>query len=270
MCRVLVRAAAAIVTVFVFAVGWPVRAQIVVTDPAVTLRNTVTAVIHELLFNTQRDQRRQIRRMARRLAVFTNLDKYAITETPAWRIHDFQTDVVLFAHAFHAALNYGDARGTAYVGITDPIIAIDDLDQFGPPNAEAWTALRPRLATVDAADAVAMSTMNDTGLLRFNGRREKAAIEALESQVIDPSQEQSTTAVLDKISGAELIAVRQRQARTQFIVGILEQLLIDTKRARDAEAVVLNMQLATWRDGPPANAAFAAGAGDALRAWRQP
>src|SRR5207248_6435448 len=118
------------------------------------------------------------------------------------------------------------------------------------------------LATVDVADAVAMSTMNDTGLLRFNGRREEAAIEALESQVIDPSQEQSTTAVLEKISGAGLIAARQRQARTQFIAGIVEQLLIDTKRARDTEATAINMQLTAWRDGPSVNAAFAAGTGD--------
>ena len=52
-----------------------------------------------------------------------------------------------------------------------------------------------------------------TGLLRYNGRSELAAIEALEGHVIDPSQTQSTTAVLDKISGAALIGARQQQAR---------------------------------------------------------
>ena len=54
-------------------------------------------------------------------------------------------------------------------------------------------------------------------LLRYNGRQEQAAIEALQAQVIDPSQEQSTTAVLEKINGAALVADRQRQARTQFV-----------------------------------------------------
>src|SRR5207245_3383088 len=123
-----------IVLLLVSIVGWPVRAQIVVTDPAVTLRNTITAVIQEFLFDTQRDQRRQIRRMARRLTFFTNLDKYAIVETPAWRIHDFQTDAVLFAHDFHAALNYGDGLGRAYLGVTEPILPIDE-DDLGPLNA---------------------------------------------------------------------------------------------------------------------------------------
>ena len=105
--------------------------------------------------------------------------------------------------------------------------------------------------------------------LKLLGAKE-AAIEALESHVIDPSQEQSTTAVLEKISGAGLIAARQRQARTQFIAGIVEQLLIDTKRARDTEANAINMQLTTWREGRAANEAFAAGTGESLRTWKQP
>jgi hypothetical protein len=107
-------------------------------------------------------------------------------------------------------------------------------------------------------------------LLRFNGRQEQAAIEALQAQVIDPSQDQSATAVLEKISGAALVAARNGQARMQFVMGIVEQLLMDTKRARDTEATALNMQLATWREAPSVNAAFVSGTGDALQVWRQP
>lgn len=249
---------------------WPVRAQFVVFDPAVTLRNSITAGIQELLFNIQREQRRQIRRMARRLSLFTNLDKYALMDTPEWRIHDFFTDAVLFARDYHAALNYGDRSGSAYLGVTTPLVVIDDEGIVGSLNPTAWAAFRARLATVNTADAVAISATNDDGLLRYNGRREQAAIEALEAQVIDPSQEQSTTAVLEKISGAALIGVRQRQAREQFLVDIVEQLLVDTKRARDTETAVLNMQLTTWRDGRAVNDALASGTGDALRTWRQP
>ena len=84
-------------------------------------------------------------------------------------------------------------------------------------------------------DAAAIAATNDTGQLRFNGRKhELPAIEALEAHVIDPSDEQSATAVLDKISGAVSSAARQRQARTQLLAGIVEQLLIDSKRARDS------------------------------------
>ncbi len=106
--------------------------------------------------------------------------------------------------------------------------------------------------------------------VRLNGRRELRAIEALDHDVTNGTLEQSTTAVLDKISGASLIGARQRQARVQLLSGMVEQLLIEGKRARDTEAAALNMQLVAWRDRQAANAAFVAGAGDALRTWRQP
>jgi hypothetical protein len=238
----LMRATLVVVAVVSVAV-WPVRAQFVVTDPANTFRNSITAAIEELLFNTQRDQRRQIRRMARRLTLFTTLDEYALRDTPEWRIHDFLTDAVLFARNYHAALNYGDGRGSAYLGVTEPLVAVDDEGAVGGLSRAAWEEFRARLATINAADAVAIAATNDNGLLRYNGRREQAAIEALESQVVDPSQEQSTTAVLEKVNGAVLIGTRQRQARMQFIAGIVEQLLIDTKRARDTEATAINRRL---------------------------
>jgi hypothetical protein len=76
--------------------------------------------------------------------------------------------------------------------------------------------------------------------------------------------------VLEKISGAALVGARQRQARTQVLTAIVEQLLVDTKRARDADATVLNMQITTWRDATAVNDAFVAGTGDALGRWRQP
>ena len=248
---------------------WPALAQFVVHDPAVTLRNAITAAIEELTFNVQRDQRRQVRRMARRLSMFTELARYGIESTPKWRIHDFETEAVLFAHDYHAALNWGDGTGRAYEGVVEPLEPFDE--EGAPISAQAWQTFRARLATLHAADAVAIAATNDSGLLRSNGRRaELAAVEALQRYVIGPSQEQSTTAVLEKINGATLIGARQRQARLQLMADIVEQLLIDTKRARDTEATALNMQLTTWRDGDPVNHAFASGTGEALRIWRQP
>jgi hypothetical protein len=71
--------------------------------------------------------------------------------------------------------------------------------------------------------------------------------------------------VLDKISGAVLIGARQRQARIQLLTGVVEQLLVDNKRARDTEAAAMNMQLVTWRDARRERGVRAAGSGDALR-----
>ena len=262
------RVALAIVLLLVMLTTSVARAQLVVNDPAVTLRNAVTAALKESLFNTQREERRQLRRMAQRLSVLTRLDKYVLPDTPRWRTHDFESPPLLaVTGGYTAALNYGDARGASWTAATDPVTAASTLLSRLSPAARR--AILARLATLDVADAAGMAATNETGQLRYNGRRELAAIDALETDVVDPSQEQSTAAVLDKLSGAVLIGGRQRQARAQLLAGVLEQLLVDSKRSRDSEATTLNMQIVQWRDGRAANDAFVAGTGDALRTWRQ-
>src|SRR5207237_482193 len=163
----------------------------------------------------------------RRLSAFTSLDKYAIADIPQWRIHvffDAPEEPVLFARDYHAALNYGDASGNAYIGVTVPMIdPVTVLDEG--MDLSSLRDFAARLATINVADATAISATNDAGLVRYNGRRELDAISRLESDVIDPSQEQSATAVLEKLSGAQLIGARQRQrqARAELLVGITEQ-----------------------------------------------
>ena len=256
-----------LVAVVILVLTAPVaRAQLPVTDVAVTFRNAATAVAQEYLLRVQDEQHRKLRQMAQRLSLFTDLRKYVLEEPPRWRT---QGGDFLFANPYNDALIFGDAQGSAYLSLAHPLVtSIDRLAQLLPA---ARRGVEARLATVELTDAAAISATHDTGQLRLNGRRrELQAIDALERHVVDPSNEQSATAVLDKISGASLIGARQRQARIQLLTGVLEQLLVDGKRVRDTEAAVLGMQLTTWREGRAANEAFMAGTGDALRTWRQP
>ena len=244
-------------------------AQLVVNDPAVTAQNVLTAIVKEYTIQTQRLQHDQIRRMSRRLSAFTSLTKYRLPDPPRWRTHDFENpDAFLFARPYHAALNYGDAGGAAFMDVSQAVIDMPQVLAALPPAARR--AVAARLATIDIATATAIADTNETGRLRFNGRRELQAIEALERDVTNDSDEESANAVLSKLSGAGLVAARQRQARLQLLTGIVEQLLTDTKRARDADATAMNLQLGTWRMAPAANEAFVSGAAEALRTWRQP
>ena len=82
--------------------------------------------------------------------------------------------------------------------------------------------------------------------------------------------QRTATAVLDKLSGAVLLETRNRDARMQFLTAIVEQLLVDNKRARDTDAAVMNMQLGRLRDGHAAGTALVDGAAADLRSWKQP
>src|SRR5512143_78286 len=92
--------------------GSMVSAQWVVNDPAVTAKNAAIAVLKEYLLNTQRDQRRQLRKMSRRLSFVTDLDKYLVPDVPRWRTHGLPYPAYSPATgAFLSALAYGDVTG---------------------------------------------------------------------------------------------------------------------------------------------------------------
>ena len=55
-----------------------------------------------------------------------------------------------------------------------------------------------------------------------------------------------------------------------MLTAIVEQLLVDNKRSRDAETAAMNMQLGRLRNGRTAGLSLLAGAGDDLRTWKQP
>src|SRR5690606_30071183 len=100
-----------------------VRAQIPVTDVANVIQARITAVVKEYQHLLQRAQHSQLRRMAQRLSMFTNLGKYGVPEPPRWRTHDFENPALFhFSRAYHAALNYGDAAGAAYLAISHPVL----------------------------------------------------------------------------------------------------------------------------------------------------
>lgn len=261
-----------LVTGLVFAsVGIGSAFTLVVTDPTVTARNAVTAVLKNQIVETLVEQHGRLRRMARRLSAFTNLDKYAASDVPRWRTHDWERGTFLYGYGYHGALTFGDVSGAEYERVARVRQPVGQTLASLAPDARE--AVERALATLDLADSTIIAGTHQTGTLRYNGRRELQAIDELERHVIDPSDEQSATAVLDKISGAVLVGSRQKQARLQFLTAMVEQLLVDSKRARDTEAAVLNMQLGRLRAlgaGEEGGGGFLTGAADDFRRWRQP
>ena len=141
-------------------------AQLVVHDPTTTARNAVTAVLKSQLLQTLRLERDRLRRMARRLSEYTNLDKFAPPDPPRWRTHG--SEDFLFSQAYNEALIFGDPQGLAYLAVSRAVNeARGLLDRLSP---EARQAVLAQLATLDAAAATAIAGAHQTGQLRFNGR----------------------------------------------------------------------------------------------------
>src|SRR5262249_43646580 len=168
------------------------RAQIVVTDPATTIKNIAIAALKNEVVDLLTNQATRLRKMAKRLSLATNLDKYSLTDPPAWRIHWFIEDgTFLYANPYTAALNYGDGTGRSFDEVSRERIApgaeLAGLGGEGEDDLRALDAIRSQLATLDIADSTIIAGTDQTGQLRYNGRKEQAAIDALEPDDIDSS-----------------------------------------------------------------------------------
>jgi conjugal transfer/entry exclusion protein len=242
----------------------PLRAQLVVIDPA-NLAQTI--LIAERTYDQYDQLRREfdvIQRMAQKLG---SLDRYRI---PAIGITGHDPSRWEYGRPWIQALNSGDARGTAYFQSVVPLERprASDLSRLSPVARRNFES---RYATTEITDSVALMGAHQVALVRgYFGKLQDAA-RSLEDDVLSSQTgAHEMTAVLDKIAAGELLGRRQDAATNQLLSHALEQMLARSKRLRDTEAGNINMQLLMWRDGRAANQAFAEGTGDALRTWRQP
>ena len=257
MTRSLVRCLILILALLV--VPRPTEAQWVVYDPS----NYAQAVLR---FRQLIQEYTFMVEQARRLPV----DMATRYRVPAvlWRIHDLQS-AYPYARPLLTGLNYGDPQGAQYAAAVDPLDVVDDILVQIPPT------LRRRLATdygtIEFADSVASMGIHQSGAIRFNGRAALAAIEAMESDAVAPSDAFHTqTALLNKINGAAVLGLRLSERTNQFLLHTLEQLLVDNTRTRNTEAKLMNAHIHQWRYGRDYGDDLFDSTAQTLDAWRQP
>ena len=250
------------VLALVVLVAAPAHAQFAVIDNA----NLAQAIL--IVQRTQRHleelraQYLTITRMAQRLGA---MDQY---RTPPFAQARHDAGRWAFAGPWVAGLNSGDPTGAGYLATAVPLLRPDSAARL---SGAARRAFERQYANVEIADSVAMLGGHQVGVTRAYHDELQRAVQALEQDVLNPaSSYHELTTVLDKIAAGELLGRRQDMATNQLLSHALEQLLARSKRLRDTEAASLNMQMLTWRDSDAVNKAFRAGAGDALRTWRQP
>ena len=255
---------ALIILVLVAAASVPLRAQLVVVDPANLTQAILIAERSWQQYDQLRGELEVIQRMAQKLG---SLDRYRI---PPIAVTGHDPARWEYGRPWIQALNSGDARGTAYDQTAVPLQRPQTVD-LSRLSVAARRAFESQYATMEITDSVAQIGAHQVALVRNYFSKLQDATQELENDVVSSqSGTHELTAVLDKIAAGELLARRQDTASNQLLSHALEQLLVRSKRMRDTEAGNLNMQLMMWRDGAAANQAFVQGSGDALRTWRQP
>ena len=251
-----------VIAVVVMLFGTPAHAQLAVIDPYNLAQAILIVQRTQRQYQTLYDEYLTILRMGQRLGP---MERY---RTPPVALAQHDPGRWTFARPWIAGLNAGDAAGLGYQATVLPLERPDSANRLtGAPRR----AFERHYATVEIADSVAMMGGHQVALMRTFHNVLQQAVQALEADVLNPSSSyHEMTSILDKIAAADLLGRRQDMATNQLLSHVLEQLLARSKRMRDNEAFSLNMQMTTWRDADAANSAFRAGAGDALRTWRQP
>jgi hypothetical protein len=237
----------------------PATAQLAVYDPA----NYFQAITR---YQQMLQQYQFWLRQARRLPV-DMATRYRVPEV-LWRIHDSGPGFP-YAGPLLAGLNYGDATGAQYFQVVHRLDPLDDILARLPAGFRR--RLSDSYATIQMADSVATMGIHQAGIIRFNGRAVLRAIDAMEQDLVASSDDfHSQTALLNKINGANVLGLRIAERNSQFLLATVEQLLVENKRKRDAEAQLMNAHIYQWRYGAEYAADLFRNTAQALDQWRQP
>ena len=213
-----------------------------------------------------RSQYEQMLWMAKRVPV-NMAARYRAVATP-WRNFS-ATNTYGTTGNWIAGVNTGVGVETGYSAATQP------LDSYraalGNLPADQLPRVKTDYATVELTDGANLSGMETIGRLRGNARAVETAIQGLEDDSLSADPDMNTEiAVLNKINAAHLITVRNTQDTNKLLVALAEQQIIDAKRKRDAEAQAINNHIRFMAEGRAVMAAQAAGASEAMLAWRMP
>lgn len=234
------------------------RAQFVVYDPT----NYFQALTrYAQLLEQYRFWVAQARRLPVNMAT-----RYRLTPV-RWSSYDGRTTP--YAEAILSALNIGDPGGGLYNVSVDRLDTLDDLIASVPVD------LRPRLrllyGSLQFDDSVAKAAINQVGVTRTNGPFALSTIQNMEDDAVaSPDEYHTQVALLNKINGATVLALRLNETASELQLHILEQLLVQNKRNRDAEAQMMDAHLFQWRYGAAYGRDLFSRTAAALDSWRLP
>lgn len=168
-----------------------------------------------------------------------------------------------------AGINTGAAVVSGYAAATQPLASYGAAWGQIPP--EQLPRVKADYASVELTDGANLSAMTTIGQIRGNTTQIETAIQNLENDSLDPRPDMNTEiAVLNKINAANIVSLRSTRDTNQLLVALAEGQLVQAKRQRDAEADAFNEHIQFRAQGQAAMAAQAAGASEAMLAWRMP
>jgi hypothetical protein len=223
------------------AVARPVRAQILEV-PVFDLSNFLQD-LEQVYYLTEELSNMILQAQSLPLDMFV---RYHVT-FPSWTLNPTQS-LFQAAGALLSALNVGDPSGGGYRQAVEPLDLPTDV--FARMPAALQRRFLDDYATIQLADSVATTTIDQNGAARIGGNKILQVLQAMESDAFSTDRFFNTeTALLNKINSASVVGIKEQEQSNQFLSSALEQLVVDNKRTRDTEAKLMNASIHQWRYG---------------------
>jgi hypothetical protein len=238
-------------------------AQVPVTDPAVLARVTLGVLLSQDELRKAKETFDILTKMAGK---GPDQSRY---KTPTIAASRHQAGKYLYGGQLLHGLNAGDRVGELLMASSYPLApSVAAVNRLTPDQQRRAVA---QLASIDIADSVGQRALHQVALARGFDAETARAIENLDADVMNPRTAlHYMTAVVDKLSGGALIGRRQQAVSNQLTSHIVEQLLVETKRRRDAETEVINMELSRILYGRESARMLTKGMTRDLTTWRLP
>jgi hypothetical protein len=207
-------------------------AQVAVIDPVNIARAVITASELARIYEQQR-RLRDIWELYREALPGGAKRRYLTVEVP-WRSHLPVEDPWNAYAPLRAALDNGDPRAAAYERLMQP------LPRYPPSalsamNPNARRALVTQYGAALAVDGWARFAIHGIGQNRQGGLASTRALQALQQDFTrDDREYNGSIALLQQMTGAALVAGRDRQIGNQALSYLAEASLLKQKRVRDA------------------------------------
>ncbi len=263
-----------LITCLVFSVAVSsLTAQLAVFDPLnyaeaieqlLQLQQQYTQLVQT--YQQIRSQYQWMLRMAQRVPV-DMLSRYRVSPLP-WRT-PATTDVYGTSGGWVAGLNSGDAVGTGFRQATQAL-QVYGAGLLHLPAGEV-SRVTTHYATVELYDSAAIHAIHGIGAVRQNGKELLTKLANLESDALSTSDDQNTLiASLNKANALATLTARAQQATNQIMVSMLEEHLVDGKRARDAEVNAINAHIVFAQQARDLYDNSSRGSADAIASFRLP
>lgn len=201
------------------------QAQLVIADPAVTVKMTAMDEFLNLISGVATQMDGGMKRIMRPYSFFVSLDRWTTDPQPLWRTRRVDPALPVTV-AVMDAFNGGDKPGAAIGQLLTPRLNPDTESDLSPSSVRS-------MATLDMFDSGLATGIDATGVVRGDRKVELAAKAA---SVEDLLAGGSMAKILDKMSGLSAIQTQQRSAGLRMKIATTDQLMIRRKMQRDSDA----------------------------------